>query len=222
MITKIRSFQDSWVVKGILALTALSFMSLFGISGYISRSGNNRPIVRVDDVVVTQEEINNQLNEQIRATKNMFGEDMEISETMRAAMLQDIVQKDLVNAIMQKTAEDNSVDISDELIRKIIYSQPEFMDESGQFNLDKMRRMLSMTGWSEQKYIDTLRRDIIKQHLVQTPVEGIDVPKLIDPYLAELDSQRKVFQFAVIEPAKLKVDRKASQEEIEQYYQDFA
>lgn len=222
MITKIRSFQDSWVVKGILALTALSFMSLFGISGYISRGGNNRPIVRVDDVVVTQEEINNQLNEQIRATKNMFGEDMDISETMRAAMLQDIVQKDLVNAIMQKTAENNDVDISDELIRKIIYSQPEFMDESGQFNLEKMRRMLSLTGWSEQKYIDTLRRDIIKQHLVQTPVEGIDVPKLIDPYLAELDSQRKVFQFAVIEPAKLKVDRQASQEEIEQYYQDFA
>ena len=67
MITKIRSFQDSWLVKGILILTALSFMSLFGISGYISRSGANRPIVRVDDVVVTQDEINYQLNEQVQS-----------------------------------------------------------------------------------------------------------------------------------------------------------
>lgn len=222
MITKIRSFQDSWLVKGILALTALSFMSLFGISGYISRSGNNRPIVRVDNLVVTQDEINNQLNEQIRITKNLFGEDFDISESMRYNMLQEIVQKDLVNAIMQKTAEKNNVDISDELIRKIIYSQPEFMDESGQFNLERMRRLLNANGWNEQKYIESLRRDIIKQHLVQTPVEGIKVPKLIDPYLAELDSQRKVFEFAVIEPSKLKVDRNPSQEEIEQYYQDFA
>lgn len=222
MITKIRSFQDSWLVKGILALTALSFMSLFGISGYIGRGGNNRPIVRVDDVVVMQDEINNQLNEQLQTTKNLFGDDMEISDAMRTAMLQEIVQKNLVNAIMQKTAEDNSVVISDELIRKIIYSQPEFMDASGQFSLDKMRRMLSLTGWSEQKYVETLRRDIIKQHLVQSPVEDIKLPHAIDPYLAELDSQRKIFQFAVIEPAKLKVDRKISEEEVQQYYQDFA
>lgn len=222
MITKIRSFQDSWLVKGILALTALSFMSLFGISGYMGRGGNNRPIIRVDDMVVTQEEINNQLNEQIQTTKNMFGDEMEISDAMRTAMLQEIVQKDLVNAILQKTADDNSVAISDELVRKIIYSQPEFMDASGQFSLEKMRRMLSLTGWSEKKYIETLRRDIIKQHLVQTPVEGMKVPAAVVPYLAELDSQRKIFQYAVIEPAKLKIDRQISEEEIEQYYEDFA
>ena len=222
MITKIRKFQDSWLVKGILALTALSFMSLFGISGYIGHGNNNRPIVRVDDVEIMQDDINNQLNEQIQTTRNLFGDDMEISETMRMAMLYEIVQKNLVNAILQKTAQDNDVSISDELVRKIIYSQPEFMDASGQFNLEKMRRMLSLTGWSEQKYIETLRRDVIKQHLVQSPVEGIALPKAIDPYLAELDGQRKVFQFAVIDPAKLKVDRKISAEEIEQYYQDFA
>ena len=222
MITKIRKFQDSWLVKGILALTALSFMSLFGISGYIGHGNNNRPIIRVDDVEIMQDEINNQLNEQIQTTRNLFGDDMEISDTMRMAMLYEIVQKNLVNAILQKTAQDNDVSISDELVRKIIYSQPEFMDASGQFNLEKMRRMLSLTGWSEQKYIETLRRDVIKQHLVQSPVEGIALPKAIDPYLAELDGQRKVFQFAVIDPAKLKVDRKISAEEIEQYYQDFA
>ena len=222
MITKIRKFQDSWLVKGILALTALSFMSLFGISGYIGHGNNNRPIVRVDDVEIMQDDINNQLNEQIQTTRNLFGDDMEISETMRMAMLYEIVQKNLVNAILQKTAQDNDVVISDELVRKIIYSQPEFMDASGQFSLEKMRRMLSLTGWSEQKYIETLRRDVIKQHLVQSPVEGITLPKAIDPYLSELDGQRKVFQFAVIDPAKLKVDRKISAEEIEQYYQDFA
>ena len=31
MIGKIRNIQDSWFMKGILILTALSFMSLFGI-----------------------------------------------------------------------------------------------------------------------------------------------------------------------------------------------
>lgn len=222
MITKIRSFQDSWLVKGILILTALSFMSLFGISGYISRSGANRPIVRVDDVVVTQDEINYQLNEQVQSAKNMFGDAFELSEAMRVEMLQGIVHKNLVNAIMQKTAEDNSVTISDELVRKIIYSQPEFMDASGQFSLDKMRRMLSIGGWSEKKYIDTLKRDIAKQHLVASPVEGIVIPQIMNTYLEELDQQRKIFDFVVIDPTKIAIDRQISAEEIDQYYQDFA
>lgn len=222
MISKIRSFQDSWLVKGILILTALSFMSLFGISGYIGRSGANRPIVRVDDIGITHDEINYQLNEQVQNTKNMFGDNVEINDAMRNAMLLDIVQKNLINAILQKTAENNRVVISDELIRKIIYSQPEFMDASGQFDINKMRRMLSLTGWSEKKYIDTLRRDIIKQHLVHTPVMDITMPKFMDMYWAEIDGQRKTFEFTVIDPTKLKIDRKISEDEVEQYYQDFA
>lgn len=222
MITKIRSYQDSWVVKGILILTALSFMSLFGISGYMGRGGNNRPIVRVDDLVVTQDEITDKFNRKIQALHYLFGEDMASSESMRNAIMQEIVQTELLNAIMQKTATDKDVSISDELIRKIIYSQPEFMNASGQFDLDKMRRSLNSRGMSEKEYINALRRDIIKQHLIQTPVEGIVVPKFMNDYLAELDGQRKVFEYAVIEPAKLKVDRKITDEEIEQYYQDFA
>ena len=197
-------------------------MSLFGISGYIGRGGNNRPIVRVDDLVVTQDEITNKFNQKIQTLRYLFGEEMANSEAMRNAIMQEIVQTELVNAIMQKTAEDNDVSISDELIRKIIYSQPEFMNASGQFDIDKMRQSLSARGMSEKEYVNALRRDIVKQHLVQTPVEGIIIPKVMDKYLAELDGQRKIFEYIVIEPQKLSVDRKISDEEIEQYYQDFA
>ena len=57
MMTKIRSVQDSWAAKSILILTALSFMSLFGVSGYLSSAGKNRPIIKVDDIIVYQDEI---------------------------------------------------------------------------------------------------------------------------------------------------------------------
>ena len=222
MITKIRSYQDSWVVKSILVLTALSFMSLFGISGYIGRGGNNRPIVRVDDLVVTQDEITDKFNKKIQTLRYLFGEDMASSESMRNAIMQEIVQTELINSIMHKTADDNNVSISDELIRKIIYSQPEFMNPSGQFDLSIMRLSLKSRGMTEKEYISALRRDIIKQHLVQTPVEGITIPQFMNDYLVELDGQRKIFEYVVIEPSKLNVDRKITDEEIEQYYQDFA
>lgn len=222
MITKIRSFQDSFWVKGILILTALSFMSLFGISGYLGRANANRPIIKVDDTVIYRDEINAQLNQQLQTAKSLLGDAAEISDEMKNAMMLEIVHKNVINAIIQKAADDHNISISDELVRKIIYLQPEFADADGRFNLEKMRRMLSISGWSEQQYIDTLRRDIIKQHIVATPIEGMTLPAFMDEYVAMLDGQRKVFQYVTIKPAAMKIDRRISADELEQYYQDFA
>ena len=44
----------------------------------------------------------------------------------------------------------------------------------------------------------------------------------MNPYLAQLENQKKVFEYVAIKPSQLKIDRKISQEELEQYYQDFA
>ena len=79
MITKIRNFQDSWFVKGILILTALSFMSLFGVSGYLGSAGKNQAIIKVDDVVIYQDEINEQYNHEVQMAKNLFGDNLEIT-----------------------------------------------------------------------------------------------------------------------------------------------
>ena len=222
MMTKIRSVQDSWAANSILILTALSFMSLFGVSGYLSSAGKNRPIIKVDDIIVYQDEIRNQYNQELQAAKNLFGDNIDVNDNMKNAILQNIVQKDLVNAILQKTSEDLNVSISNDLVKKIIYSQAEFMDANGNFSLDKLRRLLNASGWTEQRYIDTLRKDIEKQHLVQNPVENINIPAFMNKYLAQLENQKKVFKYIEIRPESLKVDRQISQEELEQYYQDFA
>ncbi len=222
MITKIRSFQDSFWVKGILVLTALSFMSLFGISGYLGSANANRPIIKVDDTVIYRDEINAQLNQQLQTAKALLGDNAEISDEIKNSMTLEIVHKNVINAIISKAADDNSVSISDELVRKIVHLQPEFADADGKFNLEKMRRMLSVSGWSEQQYIDSLRRDIIKQHLVASPIDGLALPAFMNEYIAKLDGQRKVFQYISIKPSAMKIDRPISNDELEQYYQDFA
>lgn len=222
MIGKIRSIQDSWVMKLILILTALSFMSLFGVSGYYATAANNKPVIKVDDIEITQSQIMNELNNELQKAKSLFGENLDVNEDIRNALLQGLVQKELSNAILQKTAQDNNVYISDELIKKIISSQPEFMDENGKFSVQRMRRILASVGMSEQEYIQSLRRDIEKIHLVYNMVDGVTVPEFMADYQYKLDNQKKVFKFINIDPEQMKIDRKISQDEIEQYYNDFA
>ena len=222
MIGKIRNIQDSWLMKLILILTALSFMSLFGVSGYYATAAHNKPVIKVDDIEISQNQILNELNSELQKAKSLFGDNLDVNENIRNAVLQGLIQKNLSDAILEKTAQDNNVHISDELIKKIIASQPEFMDQTGKFNAQVMRRILASVGMSEQEYIQSLRRDVAKIHLVYNIVDGISVPDFMADYKYKLANQKKVFKYINIDPDKMKIDRKISQDEIEQYYNDFA
>ena len=222
MISKIRKYQNSWLTKAILALTALSFMSLFGISGYVSSAGKNRAVIKVDNLEILQDEMNIKLQENIRKTQNMFGDAITIDDEMRKNVLSGLVKQNLTNMIIAREAQKENVSISDDLIRQIISSQPEFMDASGRFSPELLRRQLSFFDMNEQEYIDELKQNILSRHLVSSPVEGLVFPKFMDDYIAQIENQRKIFAYISINPADMKVDRDISAEEIEQYYEDFA
>ncbi len=222
MITKIRKYQDSWLTKAILGITALSFMSLFGISGYVSRAGKNRAVIKVDNLEILQDEMNNKLQNSIRKAKDMFGSDVEINDEIRKNILSGLVKQNSQNMIIARQAQKSDVLISDELIEKIISSQPEFMDDTGHFSSAMLHRQLAYFDMTEKEYISDLKQNVLSRHIVYSPVEKIAFPKFMDKYIAKIQNQQKIFQYITVNPAEMNIDRTITDEEIEQYYQDFA
>ena len=222
MISKIRKYQDSWLTKAILALTALSFMSLFGISGYVNRAGKNRAVIKVDNMEILQDEMNNKLQNSIRKAKDMFGGNIEISDETRKNILSGLVKQNAQDMIIARQAQKVGANISDELIEKIISSQPEFMDASGRFSPALLHRQLAYFDMTENEYISDLKQSVLRQHIIYSPVDKIAFPKFMNKYVAKITNQEKIFQYVTINPADMKIDRNISEEEIEQYYQDFA
>lgn len=221
MITKLRKVQDTWLAKAILALTALSFMSLFGVSGYLSSAAENPAVIKVNNRKLSLAEFNAQLDEQIKMARRLFGEDIEISDEMRNAMAAELVQKNLTDMVIKEVAADNDIYISDTLIRGIIMSQPQFRDEDGRFNPALFNNFLSSSNWSEQKYVEALRADLVKSFLISNPAGSMKVSKTLADLSAKAESQRKIFKYIEINPAEVKIDRKITEDEVEQYYNDF-
>lgn len=222
MISKIRKYQNSWFVKAILALTVLSFMSLFGISGYVGNAGKNRAVIKVDDMEILQDEMNVKLQNSIRKAQDMFGGNIEITEEISKNILSDLVKQNASNMIISRQAKKVNASISDELIKKIISSQPEFMNANGQFDSAILHRQLAYFGLSENEYVNDLKQNVLAEHLVYSPVRKITFPKFMGKFLAKIANQQKVFQYIIINPAEMKIDRSITEEEVEQYYNDFA
>jgi len=222
MITELRKAQDSWIAKGILALTALSFMSLFGISGYINRTADNPNVIKVNKKSITQADFNYLLDKEIKTAQRLFGENLEISDETRNALALSLAQRETGNLIVEETASKNNVYISDDMLKGVIYSQIQFRDENGRFDPQRFRYFLSNSGWSERQYIDTIRQDLKKQFLVQNPINRMNVPQILQKYAEKVESQRKNFKVITISDGNMKVNRQISQDEIDQYYEDFA
>ena len=181
MITTLRKAQDSWITKGILILTAMSFMSLFGISGYIDSAAGNRAVIKVNDREINQQEINLQLNDEIRTAQKLFG-DLEITDEIRNNMLAGLVERDLEELIVAETAARNKISVSDRQIRGIVFSQPQFMDAGGQFNREVFNYFLSQSGMSESEYHICL--------LLKTKLRLKDIAQLVNIALSSLSSTR--------------------------------
>lgn len=221
MMSKIRKLQDTWLAKSIFILTALSFMSLFGISGYIGSAGRNRTVIKVDDIEISQSEISYKYEKQMQMARNIFGSQLELNDEIRSRILLGIVRAELVDAILKTTAKKNNIVIGDDLIRKIIYGQPAFMNSEGKFDINRFQAALRQYGVSEQEYVSSLRMDMQKRILADNPAQNVNVPDFITTLLGRINNQKRIFRYISIVPDELKIDRPISDDELQQYYHDF-
>ncbi|MBR6409756.1 MAG: SurA N-terminal domain-containing protein [Alphaproteobacteria bacterium] len=224
MINKLAKAQKSWIAKLILTLTALSFMSLFGITGYISSASNNRTVIKVDNVEVSQAEFSYEFQKELNVAKNLMNIDLneEQNEQIRSSLMNAVAQKMLKDAIIDRTAKKHHVSFRPELIGRIVMSEPSFQDLSGQFNRDVFRRVLSENHITESEYTRSVERGLAEQILISWPTKNINVPQALLDAELKIDNRRRTFRYVLINPQEMKVERQISQDEIEQYYDDFA
>lgn len=222
MINKLAKAQKSWVAKLILTLTALSFMSLFGVSGYISSAGNNRTVIKVDNIEISQAQFSYRLQKELRSAERLLGENAELDEDMRQALLQALTQQMVKDAVLDRTESKYHVLFGNQLLQGAIWGNPLFYDASGNFSRDAFRQALSRADISEAEYLNDIKRTFTRRMLVEFPVLGINVPEVLISAEAKADNKRRTFKYVTIKPAEVSIDRKISDDEIEQYYEDFA
>lgn len=221
MISKFRKMQDTWFAKTILVLTGLSFVSLFGVAGYMGSVGKNKPVIKVDHFEMLQGDVLGQLDKEVQMARRLFGDGFEISDTIRSNMLQDVVQKNLNKLILRNIAQKNNISISNDLVRQVIFSQSEFYGANGRFDVNRFRQILSASQMTEQQYIDSIKNEVVSQNIIQTPVKNVNIPLVLQKYASLINNQKRVFKYITLDIKHLPIDRKISEDEIQQYYQDF-
>ena len=224
MISKFARAQKSWIAKLILILTAFSFMSLFGITSYISSASENRTVIKVDGFEISKAEFSYEFQKELNAAKNLLNTDLndDANEALRSELTNAIVKRMIKNAVLDRTAQKYHVLFSSNLVSQVIRSDPSFHDITGKFNTDLFHRILSESQITEQEYTKSIERSLVEQILTVWPTQNIRVPQALVDAELKIDNKRRTFKYVIINPDEIEVERSISSEEVEQYFEDFS
>lgn len=223
MISKLVKAQENWLFKLIFIAVAISFISLFGVTGYINTAAQNQDIVNVGGKKTSQNEFSFRVQKELNAIKNIAGEDFEVSDELSNSITEGVLRQIIEESVLDQTMNRYNVNFPKEFIRQVIFTQPEFTNPlTGQFSREAYNRYLSISGLSESGYVEIIKRVMARKMLIDDLVKSFNIPSILTKAVHKMDNQRKSFKYVLVSPEDVKIERQISEDEIQQYFEDFA
>ena len=216
MINRFAKMQNSIFTKIVLSVTALSFMSLFGVSGYINTANSNKAVIKVDDIVITQSEFSYMLQRELSALKNLNA-DIEDNDEQKNQVTLALLKSKLDEAIVENIMRNHNIDFSDNLIREIIFNMPQF-SIGGKFDRETYNWFLNRSGRSEADLINEIKRNVARKILLDSQVAYANVPQVLQKQMEKVLGQRRTFKYAKLAYNDIKITRTPEAEELDQLY----
>ena len=219
MINRFSKMRDSWFTKIILTVTALSFMSLFGVSGYIDTANRNKAVITVDNLELSQSQFSHLLQQEFSRLKALGDIDLDEDDDKKSQIIEALLKLKTNEMILDNTLQKYNIDVRDSLVGQILKLSPSYQT-NGQFDYEKYRMYRDMAGKSDDEMLQDVKRNFMRVFVLDYPVAYVNVPKVELVQMAKIQGQRRTFRYLKIENAAANIDREPTEEELDQYYED--
>ena len=217
MLRILREHASSWMLKGILVLVAVSFISWGGYSYF--REKKVTYAAQVNGVTIGAREYYDALQTEIKQYREALGPSF--SEKMVEELhLKDKTLDGLIDKILIiQESKRLELSVSDEELREAIESIPAFQ-ENGQFDNRRYEWFLRSNRMTPEEFEQSQRENLLISKVVSLIKlnEGkVSDEEVLDTYLFE--NERINLVFLKIVPDSLKSQVNANEVEIKDYYQ---
>jgi len=216
MLRVLREHATSWMLKGILILVAVTFISWGGYS--LVREKKVTYVAKVNGVTVEWREYNDAFQNMIKQYRQALGpsfDDKMIDELhLKDKILDDLIAKIL---ILQE-AKRLGLSVSDEELRAAIESVPAFQT-NGQFDKRNYERFLRLNRMTPEEFEQSQRENLLISKavsLIKMNGGKVSDQEVLDTYLFE--NERIDLAFLKIVPDSFRNQVNVNETEIKDYY----
>ncbi len=213
MLDTMRKGAHSLFSKLLLGTLILSF-AVWGIGDIITGPPSNAVAV-VGDISITASRYDRALQRVRRSFGNNYSSELFAQLNVPQQVLSALVN----NALLFQEADELGVRISDELLAEHIRTNPDFINNSGEFDRQLFSLMLRDNRLSESTYLNFLREELSIDLLesVITNIPLVSEPLVRRIYLTE--GERRVVQLGLVTNRNVGELPKPSDEELQELYE---
>ncbi len=224
MIIFMRKIHDSWIIKGLLAVTALSFMSFFGVSSYWNSAANKKGVaIKVGNfpsyIKISNGEIAGEFNRQLSKISTIYGSNPENLDSIKLSLASQVVHDFMMKTIINKISEKIGINVSLETAAFIVQNMPELQDANHKFDYYKLMKLLELQKMPEETFVKEVKEDVQKKILLTPTLLTEYAPEEIIKKIYEFENQTRTAKAVLINFNNISVPA-PSKEELEKTYQE--
>lgn len=177
MLTSIRKHAQSWVVKALFALLIAAF-AVWGIGDVFRGAKATRPILKIGkSFEYTQQDFDREMKLALQRVSQIQG--VPITPAMFAAFggAERLVDQAESKGLLQAYGEKLGIDVPQAAAIQMIEANPDFANQTGQFDRARFEYTLRQLGQSEAQYVETMRGQLRANQILIALMGGVHAPE---------------------------------------------
>ena len=203
MLQQLRSSAASIVVKALFLLLIVSF-GAWGIQGYIFQGQQGDTVATVGEARISRAELADALRREVNRYKAQ-GLDITVDQARNLGIQDQVLDRLIAGRLYEAGGVWLGMGVSDDTVRKVIFEEPSFFDETGRFSRTRYEDVLRRSGISEGRFVADVRRDMLRRQIINSLDFSGEAPEVLVNALHRWRGEKRVADIAMV-PVDAKLD----------------
>jgi peptidyl-prolyl cis-trans isomerase D len=219
MLEAIRKRAGSLVVKILFLFLVLSF-GIWGIADVFRPGGGADWAAEVGDVEISSAAFQEEYRQTLRRLSQAMGGNMDAEQARALGLPSSVLNHMIEGALFDQAAADLGLTMTDAMVREQIKADPRFRNQVGVFDPEVFRETLRRNGFTEDRYIELLRREMQREQLLSSIASGAVPPRSLVEATEQYRGERRIAEYVLVPTAMMTQVPDPDEPTLRQFYQD--
>ncbi|MBF0400660.1 MAG: SurA N-terminal domain-containing protein [Magnetococcales bacterium] len=219
MLKLMRRSANTWIIKMLLILVALSFV-IWGVGDYVNKE-ERVPVAEGGQWAIQPREFAVAYDNEFNQLKKRFGNVLDKKTAEMLGLKQRALSLLINRRLLESFGMDLHLTVAPETLRKHIASNPAFLN-GDRFDPERYRQLLRNNRLSPREYEAQLTEEIITGQIHQAVGSVIHIPSLLSQDVHRLDNEKRVVEMLKLKSKALEANVAVTDEQLTTFLQAHA
>ena len=191
MLQAIRSKAGSIFVKGLFALLIVTF-GIWGIGDIFRNRPTDTTVATVGAQTIDAAALQTAVQPALERLSSQLGSAVDLRQAKQMGVIDDALGQLVDQSLIDQEAARLQLDVSDDVIRDGIITDPMFKGTNGAFNRGAFDALLAANHMTEGQYVERMKRDIPRSDLMRAVTAGVRPPQTMIDRLYRYRNEKRI------------------------------